>query len=76
MNNYEIGHLKPEEINLFLEFCDADSDSKSVFINPNRLTLMDFLYKKISSTITETMALATETTWGTESPIRTVASTK
>lgn len=39
-------HLKPEEINLFLEFCDADSGSKAVFVNANRLTLMDFLFKK------------------------------
>lgn len=40
--------LKPEEIGLFIEFCDADPKSKTILKNTNPLKLMDFLmYKKI-----------------------------
>lgn len=39
-------HLKPEEIALFLEFCDADPKSKEVIINPNPLKMMNFLLEK------------------------------
>jgi hypothetical protein len=38
--------LKPEEIALFLEFCDADPKSKMVLKNANSLSLMDFLLTK------------------------------
>lgn len=38
--------LKPDEVELFLEFCDADPKSKSVFNNPNPLQIMDFLFAK------------------------------
>lgn len=38
--------LKPEEVSLFLEFCDADSKSKTVLENNNPLKLMDFLITK------------------------------
>jgi hypothetical protein len=38
--------LKPEEIELFLEFCDADSKSKTIAASKNILSTMDFLYKK------------------------------
>lgn len=38
--------LKPEEVSLFLEFCDADPKSKIVLKNSNPLTLMDFLLAK------------------------------
>jgi len=38
--------LKPEEIALFLEFCDADPKSKIVLENANALSLMDFLFTK------------------------------
>jgi len=38
--------LKPEEVSLFLEFCDADPKSKIVLKNSNPLTLMDFLFAK------------------------------
>ncbi|HAH54954.1 MAG TPA: hypothetical protein DCM02_06630 [Flavobacterium sp.] len=38
--------LKPEEIALFLEFCDADPKSKTVLENANPLKLMDFLFSK------------------------------
>lgn len=38
--------LKPEEIALFLEFCDADPKSKTVLENTNPLKLMDFLFAK------------------------------
>jgi len=38
--------LKPEEVALFLEFCDADPKSKIVLENVNSLSLMDFLFEK------------------------------
>jgi hypothetical protein len=38
--------LKPEEIDLFLDFCDADPNSKNVLNNPNPLKIMDFLMAK------------------------------
>ena len=38
--------LKPEEVALFLEFCDADPKSKTVLENTNPLKLMDFLFAK------------------------------
>ena len=38
--------LKPEEVALFLEFCDADSKSKFVLEDTNPLVLMDFLLAK------------------------------
>lgn len=38
--------LKPEEVELFLEFCDADPKSKNIFMNPNPLQIMDFLMAK------------------------------
>ena len=38
--------LKPEEVALFLEFCDADLKSKIVLENVNSLSLMDFLLTK------------------------------
>lgn len=38
--------LKPEEIELFLDFCDADSKSKKLIENANELALMDFLLIK------------------------------
>jgi len=39
--------LKPEEIGLFIEFCDADPKSKTILKNTNPLKSMDFLmYKK------------------------------
>jgi len=38
--------LKPEEISLFLEFCDADPKSKIILENANPLILMDFLFAK------------------------------
>lgn len=38
--------LKPEEIALFLEFCDADPKSKIILENTNPLSLMDFLFAK------------------------------
>jgi hypothetical protein len=38
--------LKPEEISLFLEFCDADPKSKIISENPNSLSLMEFLLDK------------------------------
>jgi hypothetical protein len=38
--------LKPEEIALFLEFCDADPKSKIILENANSLSLMDFLLTK------------------------------
>lgn len=40
--------LNPEEIPLFLEFCDADSKSKKIMENSNELELMDFLFAKNS----------------------------
>jgi hypothetical protein len=46
--NFYIGslNLKPDEIELFLEFCDADSKSKIVSQSNNGLALMDFLFAK------------------------------
>lgn len=38
--------LKPEEVALFLEFCDADPKSKFVLEDTNPLVLMDFLLAK------------------------------
>jgi hypothetical protein len=38
--------LKPEEIELFLQFCDADPKSKIVAQNNNSLAMMDFLFAK------------------------------
>ena len=38
--------LKPEEIALFLQFCDADPKSKTLTENSNILSLMDFLSTK------------------------------
>lgn len=38
--------LKPEEIGLFIEFCDVDPKSKTVIVNTNPLKLMDFLMSK------------------------------
>ncbi|RDI52299.1 hypothetical protein IQ02_02205 [Flavobacterium glaciei] len=35
--------LKPEEISLFLQFCDADPKSKTLQENSNILSMMDFL---------------------------------
>lgn len=39
-------HLKTEEKELFLEFCDADPKSKTLLEHPNVLATMDFLYAK------------------------------
>ena len=39
-------NLKPEEIELFLQFCDADPKSKIVAQNNNSLEMMDFLFAK------------------------------
>ena len=39
-------NLKLEEIELFLQFCDADPKSKIVAANNNSLELMDFLFSK------------------------------
>ena len=38
--------LKPEEIALFIQFCDADPKSKIVAANNNSLAIMDFLFEK------------------------------
>lgn len=38
--------LKPEEVALFLEFCDADPKSKIILDNNNPLSLMDFILTK------------------------------
>jgi len=38
--------LKPEEIELFLQFCNADPKSKMVAQNNNTLVMMDFLFAK------------------------------
>ncbi|MFV7235507.1 hypothetical protein [Flavobacterium sp. ZB4R12] len=38
--------LKPEEIPLFLQFCDADPKSKTLIENSNVLSMMDFLSTK------------------------------
>ena len=42
----EILKLKPEEIGLFIEFCDVDLKSKAVLENTNPLKSMDFLKSK------------------------------
>jgi hypothetical protein len=42
----EILKLKPEELGLFIEFCDADPKSKIILENVNSLSLMDFLLAK------------------------------
>jgi hypothetical protein len=39
-------NLQPEEIELFLQFCDADPKSKMVAQNHNSLVMMDFLFAK------------------------------
>jgi hypothetical protein len=39
-------HLKPDEVALFLDFCDADPKSKIVIENANPLSIMDFLFSK------------------------------
>mgnify|MGYP006165677841 CR=1 FL=1 len=39
-------NLKPEEKELFIEFCDADPRSKSLLENNNILITMDFMYAK------------------------------
>ncbi|SHL47430.1 hypothetical protein [Flavobacterium saccharophilum] len=38
--------IKPEEKELFIEFCDADPKSKTLLEHPNVLATMDFLYAK------------------------------
>ncbi|WP_456312821.1 hypothetical protein [Pseudomonas shirazensis] len=38
--------LKPEQVDLFIEFCDADPRSAKLIENNNILTTMDFLYAK------------------------------
>ncbi len=38
--------LKSEEVNLFLEYCDADPKSRIIIENSNPLSLMDFLFDK------------------------------
>lgn len=38
--------LPPEEVELFLDFCDADPRSKNLMENNNVLSTMDFLYAK------------------------------
>lgn len=38
--------LKPDEIPLFLQFCDADPKSKTLMENHNILSMMDFLSNK------------------------------
>jgi hypothetical protein len=38
--------LKPEEIDLFLQFCDIDPKSKALIKNHNVLSMMDFLSAK------------------------------
>jgi hypothetical protein len=42
----EILKLKPDELGLFIEFCDADPKSKTILENTNPLSLMDFLLTK------------------------------
>ena len=39
-------NLKPDEIELFLQFCDADPKSKIVAQNNNSLAMMDYLFAK------------------------------
>ncbi|MFL9831260.1 hypothetical protein ABS764_10420 [Flavobacterium sp. ST-87] len=43
---FETLKLKPDEIELFLEFCDVDSNSKNIATSNNILVTMDFLFKK------------------------------
>jgi len=38
--------IKPEEKELFIKFCDADPQSKTLLENPNVLSIMDFLFVK------------------------------
>ena len=38
--------IKPEEKELFIDFCEADPKSKTLLENQNVLTVMDFLYAK------------------------------
>ncbi len=38
--------IKPEEKEIFLNFCDADPKSKALLEQPNVLSIMDFLYAK------------------------------
>lgn len=38
--------IKPEEKELFIDFCDSDPKSKTLLENPNVLAVMDFLYTK------------------------------
>jgi hypothetical protein len=38
--------LKPEEIELFLDYCDADPESKEKSTTKNVLSVMDYLLKK------------------------------
>lgn len=38
--------LKPEEVDLFIDYCDADPRSAKLLENSNILTTMDFLYAK------------------------------
>lgn len=38
--------IKPEEKELFIDFCDSDPKSKTLLENPNVLAVMDFLYAK------------------------------
>lgn len=38
--------LKPDEIELFLDFCEADPNSKTITTSKNTLVTMDFLFKK------------------------------
>ncbi|TDW49843.1 hypothetical protein EV144_102268 [Flavobacterium sp. 270] len=38
--------IKPEEKEIFLDFCDADPKSKTLLEHPNILAVMDFLYAK------------------------------
>ena len=42
----EILKLKPDEIPLFLQFCDADPKSKTLIENHNIFSMMDFLSTK------------------------------
>ena len=50
-NSYQVYYtknlkLKPEEIALFIQFCNADPKSKLVAANNNSLEMMDFLFSK------------------------------
>ncbi|MFH6933767.1 hypothetical protein [Flavobacterium sp. FlaQc-30] len=38
--------IKPQEKELFIDFCDSDPKSKTLLENPNILAVMDFLYTK------------------------------